>query len=111
MSLPRQYLKKRVMLYVHLHLHDPDLNIGKISAALKCSKRYVHMSFEGEDVSISKYIWHARLERCRKELETARVTGKSVTAIAFSWGFCSSSHFCRLFKERYGVPPSAIQRG
>ncbi len=104
-------LQKCVKLYARVHLHDPDLNIDKISTALKCSKRYVHMSFKGEEASVSKYIWQARLEQCRKELETAKVTGKSVTEIAFSWGFCSSSHFCRLFKEKYGIPASAIQHG
>ena len=102
-------LRTRVKAFIRDHLNDPDLNIDRISAALKCSKRYLHMSFADEGVSISKYIWQARLERCRCELVTAKATGKSVTDIAFSWGFSSSSHFCRLFKQRYGVPASAVQ--
>lgn len=103
-------LKNRMKSYICEHLSDPNLNIDRIAASLKCSKRYLHMLFKDEGISISDYIWQARLEKCRRDLETAKVTGKSVTDIAFSWGFSSSSHFCRLFKQKYGVPASAMQR-
>ena len=96
--------------YIDDHLHDPNLTIGQISAALSRSKRYLHMAFATEGISISEYIWQARLEKCRHDLEAAKTTAKSVTDIAFSWGFSSSSHFCRLFKQKYGVPASAIHR-
>jgi AraC-like DNA-binding protein len=69
------------------------------------------MSFKDEPVGISEYIWQTRLEKCRRELETAKINGRSVTDIAFSWGFSSSSHFCRLFKQKYGAPASSILRG
>jgi AraC-like DNA-binding protein len=35
---------------------------------------------------------------------------KSVSAIAFEWGFNSSAHFSRLFKSQVGVAPSSFRR-
>src|SRR5437764_721819 len=32
------------------------------------------------------------------------------THVAFSWGFSSSSHFSRVFREYFGVVPSAIHK-
>jgi AraC-like DNA-binding protein len=68
------------------------------------------MSFAEEGTTITGYIWQKRLERCREELEFGPKPGKTLTDIAFSWGFSSSSHFTHLFKKRYGIPPSAFQR-
>jgi AraC-like DNA-binding protein len=86
------------------------LSIEQLSSALDCTKRYLHMSFADEGTTITSYIWQKRLEKCLEELEFGARSGKTLTDIAFSWGFSSSSHFTHLFKKRYGMPPSAIQR-
>jgi AraC-like DNA-binding protein len=36
--------------------------------------------------------------------------GDSVTTIAFRWGFCDTSHFCRAFKRAFGMTPSDVRR-
>jgi AraC-like DNA-binding protein len=36
--------------------------------------------------------------------------GKTVTDVAFSWGFSSSSHFSRVFRKYFGVVPSSIHK-
>src|SRR4030081_2495936 len=91
----------RAQLFIREHLRDPDLSIDQISAALGCTKRYLHMLFSDRGTTISDYIRHARLQNCRHELETQ--AGKSVTDVAFSWGFSSSSHFSRVFRKYFGV--------
>jgi AraC family transcriptional regulator, positive regulator of tynA and feaB len=98
----------RAQAYIREHLRDPDLSIDRISAALGCTKRYLHMLFSERGMTVSDYIWRARLQHCRQELETQ--AGKSVTDVAFSWGFSSSSHFSRVFREHFGVVPSAIHK-
>jgi len=70
----------RAQFFIREHLRDPDLSID--------------------------YIWHARLQNCRQELEIQ--AGKTITDVAFSWGFSSSSHFSRVFRKYFGVVPSAI---
>jgi AraC family transcriptional regulator, positive regulator of tynA and feaB len=59
---------------------------------------------------VSDYIWRARLLHCRQELEEAQGR-KTITDVAFSWGFSSSSHFSRVFRKYFGIVPSAILKG
>jgi AraC family transcriptional regulator, positive regulator of tynA and feaB len=99
----------RAQFFIREHLRDPDLSIDQISAALNCTKRYLHMLFSERGTTISDYIRHARLQHCREELETQ--AWKTVTDVAFSWGFSSSSHFSRVFRKHFGVVPSAIHKG
>jgi AraC family transcriptional regulator, positive regulator of tynA and feaB len=99
----------RAQAYIREHLRDPDLSIDRISAALGCTKRYLHMLFSERGMTVSDYIWRARLQHCRQELEAH--AGKTITDVAFSWGFSSSSHFSRVFRKCYGVVPSAIHKG
>ncbi|UTD26266.1 helix-turn-helix domain-containing protein [Bradyrhizobium sp. WD16] len=98
------YLKAQA--FIRDHLRDPELSIEQISAALGCSKRYLHMIFSDRGMTVSDYIWQARLQNCRQELEDAQ--GKTITDVAFSWGFSSSSHFSRVFRRYFGVSPSSI---
>jgi AraC family transcriptional regulator, positive regulator of tynA and feaB len=98
----------RAQAFIREHLRDPDLSIDRISAALGCTKRYLHMLFSDRGTTVSDYIWHARLQHCRHELET--YTGKTITDVAFSWGFSSSSHFSRVFRKYFGIVPSSIHK-
>jgi AraC family transcriptional activator of tynA and feaB len=98
----------RAQAFIREHLRDPDLSIDQISAALGCTKRYLHMLFSERGTTVSDYIWHTRLQNCRHELETQ--AGKTITDVAFSWGFSSSSHFSRVFRKYFGVVPSAIHK-
>jgi AraC family transcriptional regulator, positive regulator of tynA and feaB len=99
----------RAQAFIREHLRDPELSIDQISAALGCTKRYLHMLFSERGMTVSDYIWRARLQHCRQELEAH--AGKTITDVAFSWGFSSSSHFSRVFRKCFGVSPSAIHRG
>jgi AraC family transcriptional regulator, positive regulator of tynA and feaB len=98
----------RAQAFIREHLRDPDLCIDQISMALGCTKRYLHMLFSDKGMTVSDYIWHARLQHCRIELESQ--AGKTITDVAFSWGFSSSSHFSRVFRKYFGVAPSSIHK-
>ncbi len=98
----------RAQFFIREHLRDPDLCIDQISTALGCTKRYLHMLFSERGMTVSDYIWRARLQHCREELEAQ--PGKTITDVAFSWGFSSSSHFSRVFRKYFGIVPSAVHR-
>jgi AraC-like DNA-binding protein len=66
------------------------------------------MLFSDRGMTVSDYIWRARLQHCRHELETQG--GKTITDVAFSWGFSSSSHFSRVFRKYFGIVPSSIHK-
>ena len=59
----------RAQAFIREHLRDPDLCIDQISAALGCTKRYLHMLFSDRGMTVSDYIWQTRLQNCRHELE------------------------------------------
>ncbi len=97
----------RAQAYIREHLRDPDLSIDQISAALGCTKRYLHMIFSDSGMTVSDHIWRTRLQHCRQELEESQGR-KTITDVAFSWGFSSSSHFSRVFRKYFGIVPSSI---
>jgi AraC-like DNA-binding protein len=68
------------------------------------------MVFAAEHESISDYILRRRLEECAVQLGNVLWTGRSITEIAFDWGFSSMAHFTRAFKERFAVTPSEYKR-
>ena len=104
-----EQVRRQVRAFIDVHLRDPDLAIDDIASALGLSKRYLHMCFAAEGASIADYLWQARLEQSRRELERDAGSGRTVTDIAFACGFNSSSHFSRLFKARFGQPPSRLR--
>jgi AraC-like DNA-binding protein len=59
-------------------------------------------------MTVSDYMWRTRLQNCRHELEA--YGGKTVTDVAFSWGFSSSSHFSRVFRKYFGIVPSSVHK-
>jgi AraC-like DNA-binding protein len=91
---------------VQSQLSNPDLSIKKIAEMLRCSSRYLHRVFEDEGVSLERLIWLLRLEGSHAELIKPVKPQRSVAEVAFAWGFKSSAHFCRIFKQQYGVTPS-----
>jgi AraC-like DNA-binding protein len=102
-------LRHRIEGYIRDQIRDPDLSIDKIASALRCSKRYLHMAFAACDRSITDHIWATRLDGCRGDL--ARQSDRTISEIAFAWGFSSSAHFSRAFRKRFGVTPTAFRRG
>jgi AraC-like DNA-binding protein len=101
----REILMERIKDYVGRHLCEPDLSIDKIAGALNCSKRTLHDMFRDEPMSLSEYIWARRLEGCRLELRSPGNHVRSLTEIAFRWGFSNYAHFSRVFKRRFGTSP------
>lgn len=100
----------RIRRYVEQHLGDCDLSPQSIAREFRISRRYVHKIFATDEESVSRYILRRRLERCHRALTDAMQRSKTISVIAFEWGFNNTTHFGRVFRERYGVAPSAVHR-
>jgi AraC-like DNA-binding protein len=105
----RETTRDRVKAYIDAHLHDPMLSLDRIATAIGCSKRYLHKLFADEEETLNSHIWQARLERIRQDLAHPALRNRSITEIAFAWGFNSSTHFSRSFRERFGVTPRSYR--
>lgn len=105
----RETTRDRVKAFIMANLQDPMLSLDRIATAVGCSKRNLHKLFAFEDETLNSHIWNCRLDRIRQDLANPALLRQSITDIAFSWGFNSSTHFSRSFRERYGVAPRAYR--
>lgn len=99
------YHVARIRAYVQQNLHDPELTIGAVAHAMKLSSDHVCRLFRNEPVPLSRLIWQQRLAACRRDLADPRLSERSVSEIAFSWGFNDATHFSRSFREMHGISP------
>ncbi len=94
-----------VKRYIAENLADPALSPEMIAGARRISLRYLHALFEGEPVTAQQHIILQRLRRCRRDLGNPVMVARTITDIAFSWGFQNSTHFSRRFKAEFGMSP------
>ena len=91
---------------VEARLTDPALDAETVAAAAGISVRYANSVLAQENTSIIRLIQARRLARCRKALEDPLQAHRSVSEIAYGWGFSDMTHFGRRFREAYGLLPS-----
>ncbi len=103
--VPRDLLRGRVTTYIDEHLAEPSLSVQKIADAHRISSRYLHRLFTDTEETVSRYIWRRRLEKCAADLRNPMLQARSVTEIAFCWGFNDAGHFSRQFRTHFGLPP------
>jgi AraC-like DNA-binding protein len=103
-------LRLRIIHYIEKHLDDSDLSPGSIAAMLARSSRYVHSIFTRGDETIARYILRRRLEECARALSSSLHMSRTVSAIAFDYGFSSCTNFGKVFREQYGMTPREYRR-
>ncbi|MBV6635963.1 MAG: helix-turn-helix domain-containing protein [Mameliella sp.] len=103
---------RRAMIkaYALRHLRDPDLGVGSIAAAHGVDASTIHRAFDPEEETLSRWIWGQRLENALRDLRDPVQARRTLTDIAFSWGFNDMAHFSRAFKARFGQSPRAARR-
>lgn len=95
-----------VKMYINDNLDNPELNLGLIAKANRISLRYLHWLFGGTGTTASRYIIEQRLDHCRRDLVNPTMKNRSISEIAFAWGFNDPTHFSKRFKVLYGETPS-----
>ena len=65
----------------------------------------MHEVFDDGELTIARYIWKRRLERCKDELVNSDRPERWLADIALSWGFSSPAHFSKAFKQEFGASP------
>lgn len=110
MTKARKDLLAEIRTYIGNNLDDPELGPNSIACKFGISSRYLHLLFEDTGISVSNWILHERLEKCRRELVRYGQFKENITDIAFRWGFNDSAHFCRAFKKLFGLSPRDYQK-
>ena len=91
--------------YIADNLWDPELSPECVAEAQNVSLRYLYLLFQQEDQPVARWIQNARLDRCKADLESRGQRARTVSEIAFAWGFSDSAHFSRAFRRRFRVSP------
>lgn len=97
---------KAILQYIEDN-YSENVPISEIASHFGFSE-YHFMRYFKKNVGMTciEYINNLRLTKAYDMLETSN---KSVTTVAFETGFNSPSYFCRMFRKKYGIAPSAIK--
>ena len=97
----------RARRYIEAHLHRSRLAPEDIRAAAAVSRASLYRLFESAG-GVAHYVLTRWLERCRQALENPR-DRRLISEIAYAHGFASEAHFCRAFRQRYGLTPGDLR--
>jgi len=98
-------IKQAVMREIASH----DLSVVTVARRQGVSPRSVHRLFEAEGTTFMQFVIALRLARAYRLLTSPSHAHRKIADIAFSAGFGDVSHFNRMFRRRYGRPPSEVR--
>jgi AraC-like DNA-binding protein len=98
-------------LFIRRNLTNPNLNPAAVAAHVNTSTRSLARTFARAGTTIERMIWRERLAAARHDFLDPRLLDRSITDIAFFWGFNDAAHFSRSFSKTYGVTPSEFRAG
>ncbi|EXJ14896.1 helix-turn-helix domain-containing protein [Imhoffiella purpurea] len=102
--------KDRIKKVVLSNLRNPDLDVDLIAGSVGLSARQVHRVFADEGTSLMRWVWVQRLEQCNRELRQGDSGRRSISDIAYTWGFNDQAHFSRAFRKHFGLSPRDVRR-
>ena len=110
LSSARALVFLRLRAAIEARLPDPALDAEAVAAAAGISVRYANAVLAADDLSIMRLVLARRLERCRLALEAPSQAHRTVSEIAYGWGFSDMTHFGRKFRAAYRMLPSEYRR-
>jgi AraC-like DNA-binding protein len=96
---------RRATAFIDEHAGQ-DITAAGIAAAARVSVRSLQLAFRCElGTTPTAYLRTVRLARAHRELVDAGPGEETVTAVAYRWGFSSTSRFSAYYRQTYGVNP------
>jgi len=93
--------------YLDRHLADTALSAERLCKEFGASRASIYRDF-AEAGGVARYITQRRLDRIFHQLLSTSPARGRVQEVAGRWGFDDPGHFSRLFRQRFGVPPSVV---
>ncbi|MBB4018545.1 AraC-like DNA-binding protein [Chelatococcus caeni] len=98
-----------VLQEIAASFQKPELSVGLVARTLGISPRYLHRLLEMTGASFSERVNELRLQKAFSMLADPCNSRRLISDIAFEVGFSDLSHFNRLFRARFGGPPSSVR--
>ena len=90
------------------NLSNPNLSPDQLAAALGISRTKLYRDLKRVDgQSLSDYVRNARLEKAAYLLVN---TNMNIQEVMNEVGFVNNSHFTKIFKLKYDVPPTEYKK-
>ena len=105
-SSAHSFALMNVRAAIEARLTDPKLDASAVAAAAGISVRYANVVLAHEGTSIMRLILARRLARCQEALRDPSQAHRTLSEIAYGWGFSDMTHFTRRFRAAYDVLPS-----
>lgn len=100
-------LAPRIVSYINENFQK-QLTIEHLARAFGYSESYItHIFYDQLKIPFRTCLGRVRAEHARNLICT---TNKSLTEIAYECGFNTLNTFCRCFKKRYSITPSAYRK-
>jgi AraC family transcriptional regulator, positive regulator of tynA and feaB len=100
----------RIRAAIDARIAEPLLAPCSVAEAAGVSVRYASTLLAKQGTSIGRLILERRLLKCRRALEDPTQVHRTVSEIAYGWGFSDMTHFGRKFRAAFGVLPSIYRR-
>ena len=97
------------LTFIRRNLTDANLSPMAVAAHIGLSQRSLARLFALRGETIERSIWSIRLAEAKDDLADPRLKERSITDIAFSWGFNDAAHFSRSFFNAYGMTPKQFR--
>jgi AraC-like DNA-binding protein len=110
LSNARSVALTKMRAIIDSRLPDPALDAEEIAGAAGVSTRYAAELMKDAGTSIMQFVLERRLARCREALADPLQSHRSISEIAYRWGFSDMTHFGRRFRTTYGVLPRDYRR-
>ena len=102
-------LRVEIYRYIDAHLFESTLGPAEIACAAGISVRHLHRLFLVTGSTLGDYVRAHRLKGCRNDLANPSMRHKTITEIAFFWGFSDSAHFSHSFRKQFGISPRGFR--
>jgi AraC family transcriptional activator of tynA and feaB len=102
-------LRRQIHRYVESHLSESSLGPAEIAASVGISVRHLHRLFLITGSTLGEHVRSRRLRGCRADLANEGMRERTITEIAFFWGFSDSAHFSHAFRKEFGISPRAFR--
>ncbi|WP_346831498.1 AraC family transcriptional regulator [Pseudomonas abietaniphila] len=99
---------KKLIKFLNASVY-PVLTVEQLASVLGYSRSHFTRAFRSSfGVPPATFLMYRRLEQVRWVMLHSHL---KLTDIAFQFGFCDQSHFCRWFKREAGISPRAWRSG
>jgi AraC-like DNA-binding protein len=102
-------LRHQIYGYIDSHLSESSLGPVEIASSVGISVRHLHRLFLVTGGTLGEYIRGRRLRGCRADLANPQIRERTITEIAFFWGFSDSAHFSHSFRKEFGISPRVFR--